>query len=85
MNRITNPHFVESRSRGMSGRIPSGLGFSYDGESVKLCDQLTRAEAKALASAVAEQFPQDVEPWKNYKQGIPEVGEPTALDRNKSD
>ena len=64
----------------MSGRTPSGLGFSYDGKSVRLCDQLTQAEAKGLASAVAQQFPQHAEPWKHYKQGMPELGESMALD-----
>jgi hypothetical protein len=79
MDRITDPHFVESRSRGISGRTLSGLGFSYDGKSVRLCDHLTQAEAKGLASAVAQQLPQHAELWKHYKQGMPELDESIAL------
>jgi hypothetical protein len=79
MDRINDPYFVGSRSRGMSGRTPSGLGFSYDGESVRLCDQLTQAEARGLASAVAQQFPQHAEPWTHYQQGMPELDESMTL------
>jgi hypothetical protein len=48
MDRIADLHFVGSRSRGMSGRTPSGLGFYYDGRAVRLCDHVTEAEATAL-------------------------------------
>jgi len=79
MDRITDPHFVESRGRGMSGRTPSGLGFSYDGKNIKMCDQLAQAEAKGLASEIARQFPQNAELWKRYKQGMPELDESMTL------
>lgn len=72
---IAKPRFVESRSRGMGGRTPSGLGFYYDGKLVKLGDNLTRAEAESLVAAIIREFPENAELWNTYDSGLPELGE----------
>jgi hypothetical protein len=79
MSRITNPHFVESRKRGMSGRTPSGLGFYYDGKTVRLCDHVTQAEATALVSEVIKQFPQHAERWGRYDERMPDSNQLVKL------
>lgn len=80
MSRIAEPHFVGSRVRGMSGRTPSGLGFSYDGRTFRLCDHVTQAEATALVSEVIRQFPQHAERWGHYNPGLPDSDKPVTLD-----
>lgn len=80
MSRIADPHFVGSRSRGMLGRRPSGLGFSYDGRTFRLCDHVTQAEATALVSEVIRQFPQHAERWGRYDAGMPDSDKPVTLD-----
>jgi hypothetical protein len=79
MSGIADPHFVGSRSRGMSGRTPSGLGFSYDGRTFRLCDHVTQAEATALVSEVIRQFPQHAERWEHYDAGMPDSDKPVTL------
>jgi xanthosine utilization system XapX-like protein len=54
MNRIDNPHFENSRSRGKS-RIPSGIGFSYEGKQLRIGDHLTQRDAKEIVAAVIGQ------------------------------
>jgi hypothetical protein len=80
MSRITDPHFVGYQSRGMSGHTPSGLGFSYDGKPIRLCDHVTQAEAKALVSEIIQQFPQHSERWSRYDEGFPDSDKDVALD-----
>jgi hypothetical protein len=80
MARIADSHFVGYRSRGMSGGTPSGLGFSYDGKTIRLCDHVTQAEATALVSEIIEQFPQHAERWGRYVEGMPDSDKPVALD-----
>jgi hypothetical protein len=77
---ITNPGFVGSRSRGLGGRTPSGLGFRYDGKLVKLGDGLTQAEAKSLVAEIIREFPEHAERWSAYDPGLPELGESMTLD-----
>jgi hypothetical protein len=80
MDRIADLQFVGSRSRGMGGRTPSGLGFYYDGRAVRLCDHVTQAEATALVSEVVKQFPQHAECWGRYVEGMPDSDKPVTLD-----
>jgi hypothetical protein len=65
----------------MSGRhTPSGLGFSYDGEPIRLCDHVTQAEATALVSEIIQQFPQHAERWSRYDEGLPDSDKDVTLD-----
>ena len=80
LNRITKPRFVASRSRGRKGRIPSGVGFSYDGKLIKFGDGLTQAEAKSLVATIIREFPGKTELWKTYDEGLPELDESMKLD-----
>jgi hypothetical protein len=79
MSEITGPRFVHSRSRGMGGSTPSGLGFSYENKSFRIGDYVTWAEAKAIASAMEEAFPEHATTWRNYDEGIPDSDSPVAF------
>jgi hypothetical protein len=80
LERITSPRFVNSRSRGLGGRTPSGIVFSYDGKRIRLGDDLTQAEAKSLVAEIIRAFPQHAERWNTYDAGMPELGESMTLD-----
>lgn len=69
MDRIADPHFIPSEQKGRS-YIPSGLGFSYDGEQVRVCDQLTQAEANQIVAAALKQFPELGDRWERYVGGM---------------
>jgi len=80
MDRIVRPHFVVSSTRGpMSGRTPSGLAFSYEGKTFRLCDHVTQAEATALVSEIVQHFPQYGESWGRYDAGVPDSESDVAL------
>lgn len=65
MNRIDNPHFENSRSTGQS-RVPSGIGFSYEGEQLRCGDHLTQRDAKEIVAAVLRQLPELGQYWGSY-------------------
>ena len=69
MDGITDPHFIPSEQRGRS-YIPSGIGFSYDGEQVRVCDQLTQAEANQIVEAALKQYPELGDCWGRYVVGM---------------
>jgi hypothetical protein len=69
MGRITDPHFVPLRTRGMT-HTPSGLGFSYDGRQVRVCNQLRQKEANEIVAAMIQQIPELNERWGSYVGGI---------------
>jgi len=70
MNRIDNPHFGNSQSRGKS-RIPSGIGFSHEGKQLRFGDHLTQRDAKEIVEL--GQY------WGSYKEGLPELDEDMSL------
>lgn len=74
MNWIAEPHFVSSVRRRKS-RIPSGLGFSYGGEQIRVGDNLNRQEAREIVDLVSNQFPQLASVWNRYAEGLPEPDE----------
>ncbi len=78
MNRIDNPHFENSRSAGKS-RIPSGIGFSYEGKRLRFGDHLTQREAKEIVAAVLRQLPELGQYWGSYTEGLPELDEDMSL------
>jgi hypothetical protein len=78
MDRIAEPHFVESRSRGKS-RTPSGLGFYYGGKEIRLGDHLTQRDAKEIVAALIRQFPELAKCWAQYAEGLPELDEDMTL------
>src|SRR6267154_4776270 len=78
MNRIDNPHFENSQSRGKS-RIPSGIGFSYEGKQVRFGDHLTQRDAKEIVAAVLRQLPELGQYWGSYTEGMPELDEDMSL------
>lgn len=77
MSQIADPHFVESVRRGGLGRArtPSGLGFRYRGEQVRIGDNLTHHEAKEIVDLATSQFPQLASVWSQYAEGLPEPDE----------
>jgi hypothetical protein len=72
MSKVTNPRFVGSRRRAMSGSTPSGLGFSYENKSFRIGDHVNWTESKAIAFAVEKAFPEDATVWRNYDEGVPD-------------
>jgi hypothetical protein len=78
MNRIDNPHFENSRSRGKS-RTPSGIGFSYEGKALRVGDHLTQRDAKEIVTAVLRQLPELGQYWGAYTAGLPELDEDMSL------
>ena len=78
MNRIDNPHFENSQSRGKS-RIPSCIGFSYEGKQLKFGDHLTQRDAKEIVAAVLRQLPEVGQYWGSYTEGLPELDEDMSL------
>jgi hypothetical protein len=79
MNEISTLHFVGSRSRAMRGRTPSGLGFLYRGDQVKVGDDLTQAEARGIASDIIQEFPQYARVWGRYDERLPDSDKPVEL------
>ena len=69
MDRLTDPRFVPPQQRGRSC-TPSGLGFSYDGEQVKVCDELTQEEANQIVAAAVQQLPELADRWGCYINGM---------------
>jgi hypothetical protein len=69
MDRIADPHFVPPQQKGRS-YIPSGLGFSYGGEQVRVCEQLTQEEANQIVAAVIQQLPELGDRWGRYTKGM---------------
>jgi hypothetical protein len=69
MDRITDPHFAAARTRGRT-HTPSGLGFSYDGKQVRMCNQLSQKEANEIVKSVTQQFPELRDRWGSYVEGI---------------
>jgi len=69
MDRITDPRFVPPQQRGRS-YTPSGLGFSYDGEQVRVCDQLTQEETNQIVTAAVQQLPELADRWGRYINGM---------------
>jgi hypothetical protein len=69
MDRISDPHFVPARTKGKT-YTPSGLGFSYDGQQVRVCDQLTQDEANEIVKAVVGGFPELADRWGTYAVGM---------------
>jgi hypothetical protein len=78
MARIAEPHFVQSKSAGKS-RVPSGIGFSYDGKEVRLGDHLTQREAKEIVAALVKHLPELAKWWGHYVEGLPELNEDMTL------
>jgi hypothetical protein len=78
MNRIDNPHFENSRSRGKS-RTPSGIGFSYEGKALRVGDHLTQRDAKEIVAAVLRQLPDLGQYWGAYTAGLPDLDEDMSL------
>jgi hypothetical protein len=78
MNRIDNPHFENSQGRGKS-RIPSGIGFSYEGKQLRFGDRLTQRDAKEIVAAVLRQLPELGQYWGSYTEGLPELDEDMSL------
>lgn len=78
MNQITEPHFVESVRRSKS-RIPSGLGFRYRGDQIRIGDNLTQQEAREIVDLVTHQFPPLASVWSQYAEGLPEPDELLTL------
>jgi hypothetical protein len=78
MERIAEPHFVESKRRTKS-RTPSGIGFRYGGEVIRVGDNLSQHEAKEIVASVIQQFPQLVSCWGQYEEGLPELDELMTL------
>jgi len=78
MDRIDNPHFENSRSRGKS-RIPSGIGFSYEGKKFRLGDHLTQRDAKEIVTATLRRLPELCQYWESYSEGLPELDEDMSL------
>jgi hypothetical protein len=64
---ISDSRFVGAVSRGRRS-TPSGLGFSYGGKRFRVCDKITLAEAKELASAVLRRFPEHAPLWSSYQR-----------------
>jgi hypothetical protein len=78
MSMITNPRFVPSRRRAKGG-TPSGLGFSYGTRIVRIGDEISWPESKAIAFAVAEAFPEHALVWRNYDEGVPDSSRAVEL------
>jgi hypothetical protein len=78
MNRIAESHFVESMRRARS-RVPSGLGFRYKSEQVRIGDNLTQQEAREIIQLVTKQFPQVAGVWDHYAEGLSEPDELVIL------
>lgn len=78
MSRIAEPHFVESVRRAKS-RTPSGLGFRYGGDQVRIGDNLTQQEAREIVDLVTHQFVQLASVWSQYAEGLPEPDELLTL------
>jgi hypothetical protein len=78
MSRISNPHFENSRRNGRS-RTPSGIGFSYGGSEVRICDHLTQRASKEIVAAVLQEIPEVRKYWGNYAEGLPEESEDLSL------
>ena len=78
MNRIDNPHFENSQSRGKS-RIPSGIGFSYEGKQLRIGDHLTQRDAKEIVAAAIRQLPELGKCWGSYTEGLRELNEDMSL------
>jgi hypothetical protein len=78
MKRIDNPHFENSQSRGKS-RIPSGIGFSYEGKEIRVGDHLTCRDAKEIIGAVLRQLLELARYWGRYKEGFLELVEDMSL------
>jgi hypothetical protein len=78
MSKIANPRFENSRRNGKS-RTPSGIGFSYDGSKVRICDDLTQRAAKEIVATVLQEIPEVRKYWGNYIEGLPEESEDLSL------
>jgi hypothetical protein len=78
IERIDNPHFENSHNRGKS-RVPSGIGFSYEGKEIRVGDYLTCRDAKEIIAAVLRQLPELPRYWGHYKQGFLEFDEDMSL------
>ena len=81
MRRINRPHFENSRRRGRS-RIPSGIGFSYEGRQFRFGDNLSQRDAKEIVAAVLQQLPELYPYWGNYEEGLFELDEDMSLKLN---
>jgi hypothetical protein len=57
MSEMSEPYFVE-RSGKRRSRVPSGLGFGYKGEQIRVGDGLTREEVTEIVRLILDQFPQ---------------------------
>ena len=85
MGEISALRFVGlKRSGGMGGGTRSGLGFLYRGKEVRVGDHLTQAEAKEIASAITQEFPQYSTAWGPYDEGFPDSDKPVQLDLRKT-
>jgi hypothetical protein len=78
MDRIAEPHFVESKAGGKS-HTPSGLGFYYSGKEVRVGDHLTQRDAKEIVGALIRRFPELPKCWGRYAEGLPELNEDMTL------
>jgi hypothetical protein len=78
MRRIDRPHFENSHRRGKS-RVPSGIGFSYQGRHFRFGDHLTQREAKEIIAFILAQLPELCSCWGNYEEGLPELDEDLSL------
>ena len=78
MDRITGPRFVEFKSTGKS-RIPSAIGFCYNGKEIRLADHLTQRDSKEIAARLVQQFPELAQSWGNFAEGLPELNEDLSL------
>jgi hypothetical protein len=80
LEKIVSPRFVQSRSRGMGGYTPSGIGFSYEKHDVRMGEYLTQREARTLVSEISRLSPEWAECWSRYEPGHLEPHDSLSLD-----
>jgi hypothetical protein len=78
MSLIIEPRFVSSVHRRKS-HTPSGLGFNYQGEQVRIGDNLTQQEAREIVDLVTNQVPSTACVWDQYDVGLAEPEELLTL------
>jgi hypothetical protein len=80
IGKIADPRFVEPRRRGMSGSMPSFIQFSHAGQKTRICEHVSQAEAKEIATVIVQGAPEHAETWKSYIESLPEVRGYVTLD-----
>jgi hypothetical protein len=78
MSLITEPRFTSSVRRRKS-HTPSGLGFNYQGEQIRIGDNLTQQESREIVDLATNQFPSIASVWSQYDEGLAEPEELLTL------